>query len=87
MLQADNHARTSSLTFCRLDALPDPDTNQQRQVQTDCIDLAQRIIVIINHLIIPKQARNRQQLRLLVIIVVTKYCTLTARFLNARLLK
>jgi len=36
---------------------------------------------------ISKQARNRQQLRLLVIIVVTKYCTLTARFLNARLLK
>jgi len=26
-------------------------------------------------------------LQLLVIIVVTKYCTLTARFLNARLLK
>ena len=40
-------------------------------------------------LMISKQARNRQQLRLLVIIVVTrpKYSTLTARFLNARFLK
>jgi len=33
-------------------------------------------------LMISKQARNRQQLQLLVIIVVTKYYTLTARFLK-----
>jgi len=31
--------------------------------------------------------KKQLQLRLLIIIVVTKYSTLTARFLNARLLK
>jgi len=48
------------------------------------LDLAQKIIVIINH---TEAGKKQQQLRLLVIIVVTKYYTLTARFLNARLLK
>ena len=49
------------------------------------LDLVQKLLHV--SLMISKQARNRKQLRLLVIIVVTKYSTLTARFLNARLLK
>jgi len=47
------------------------------------LDLVQKLL----SLMISKQVRNRQQLRLLVIIGVTKYFTLTAGFLNATLLK
>jgi len=54
-------------------------------VQKDCVRLFGAKLSL--SLMISKQARNRQQLRLLVIIVVTKYSTLAAKFLNARLLK